>query len=55
VTWNSSVYPESALRELDECIFFLKHGADADTYIPHGGPFGIFLVVNATDERRRID
>ena len=44
--WDTSAYPEPWLREGDECLVFLQYDSEIAEYIPYGGPYGIFRVVN---------
>jgi hypothetical protein len=43
---DNSAFPEPWLREGDECLVFLKYESEIAEYIPYGGPFGIFRVIN---------
>lgn len=43
---DNSAFPEPWLREGDECLVFLKYDSEIAEYIPYGGPFGMFRVVN---------
>ena len=43
---DNSAYPEPWLREGDECLVFLRYDSEIAEYIPYGGPFGIFRVID---------
>lgn len=43
---DNSAFPEPGLREGDECLVFLQYDSEIAEYIPYGGPFGMFRVVN---------
>jgi hypothetical protein len=43
---DNSAFPEPWLREGDECLVFLQYDSQIAEYIPYGGPFGMFRVVN---------
>ena len=43
---DNSAYPEPWLREGDEYLVFLKYDSEIAEYIPYGGPYGIFRVVD---------
>jgi hypothetical protein len=43
---DNSAFPEPWLREGDECLVFLQYDSEIAEYIPYGGPFGMFRVVN---------
>jgi hypothetical protein len=46
LVWDNSAFPKPWLREGDECLVFLKYDSEIAEYIPYGGPYGIFRVVN---------